>query len=156
MVCVTVYSWSVPVLFRYLCMYHKKSLCHSHVCSRHFGISDLKNPTLARLLYSQIIEREMHLPVDLVLSPSTCLFVYTLEKLNVDKAIFSHRPVEVLSAAVEVIIDDHMRASSVAYHRCVMVRYGKGSLRKRLSANKLLLESCHSVSYRIFRGSVRL
>ena len=89
----------------------------------------------------------MHLPVDLVLSPSTCLFVYTLEKLNVDKVILSQRPVEVLSAAVELIIDDHMRASSVAYHRCIMVRYVKGSFGKRHSASKVLLKSCHSVSY---------
>ena len=69
----------------------------------------------------QVVERELKLPVDLILNSSTCLTVYTEDKLL--KCAKSHNPnsPEFFSCVMDMIVDSHMKALSFSFQRWFMV-----------------------------------
>ena len=71
----------------------------------------------------QVVERERHLPVDLILSPSTCLIVYTAAtmKLNWEENP-SLASKECSAFIVDIIINCQMKAMSFSFEKCFMVR----------------------------------
>lgn len=69
----------------------------------------------------QVVERELKLPVDLILNPSTCLTVYTKDKL-LRCAKSSHpNSEEFLSYVMDIIVNCHMKALSFSFQRWFMV-----------------------------------
>ncbi|KAG0590903.1 hypothetical protein KC19_1G134100 [Ceratodon purpureus] len=72
----------------------------------------------------QVVERERHLPVDLILSPSTCLIVYTAAKmkLNWDPS-FVYK--ECSAFIADIIVNCQMKAMSFSFGKCYMVFEGE-------------------------------
>eukprot|EP00850_Spirogloea_muscicola_P023609 SM000372S13685 [mRNA] locus=s372:28577:33432:+ [translate_table: standard] len=76
----------------------------------------------------QVIERELLLPLDIILSPTAAFTLYTEEKLEVDA-----RPLTKSSTNyVETIVDDHLRAISCAYDLVILVFEGTWRFTSRM------------------------
>jgi len=69
----------------------------------------------------QVVERELMLPVDLILNPSTCLTIYTEEKLLGRTKICSSNAEGFFSCVMDTIVDFHMKALSFSFKRWFMV-----------------------------------
>jgi hypothetical protein len=88
--------------------------------------------SLKRSLYQKIIrlesedflvvERKFQLPVDLILSPSICFILYTVQKL---KLWLSEMNVNLgqspLSLMIDIVVCNHMKVTSLAFGLCIMV-----------------------------------
>jgi hypothetical protein len=88
--------------------------------------------SLKRSLYQKIIrlecedflvvERKFQLPVDLILSPSICFILYTVQKL---KLWLSDMNVNLgqspLSLMIDIVVCNHMKVTSLAFGLCIMV-----------------------------------
>jgi hypothetical protein len=71
----------------------------------------------------QVVERERRLPVDLILSPSTCLIVYTAATMKLDwEKNPSLAKKECSAFIVDVIVNCQMKAMSFSFEKCFMVR----------------------------------
>ena len=71
----------------------------------------------------QVVERERRLPVDLILSPSTCLIVYTAATMKFDwEKNPSLAKKECSAFIVDVIVNCQMKAMSFSFEKCFMVR----------------------------------
>ncbi|KAG0563717.1 hypothetical protein KC19_8G053800 [Ceratodon purpureus] len=75
----------------------------------------------------QVVEREMKLPVDLILNPSTCLTVYTKDKLLQCAKSRSPDSEEFLSCVMDMIVDCHMKALSFSFQKWFMIFEELGS-----------------------------
>lgn len=72
----------------------------------------------------QIVERENHLPVDLILSSSTCLIVYTTATMKLSWEKNSSLVYKESSAFIEdTIINCQMKAMNFSFRKCYMVRH---------------------------------
>lgn len=70
----------------------------------------------------QIVEREHLLPVDLFLSPSTCLIVYTAATMKINWRKNSGHAFKEISAFIDaIIINCHMKAMSYSFENCFVV-----------------------------------
>jgi hypothetical protein len=69
------------------------------------------------------VESELKLPVDLILNPSTCLTVYTEDKLL--RRPKSHNPnsMDFFSCIMGMVVDRHMKALSFSFQRWFLVRF---------------------------------
>lgn len=72
----------------------------------------------------QIVERERHLPIDLILSPSTCLIVYTAATMNLNWEKNPGVASKECSAFIaDILVNCQMKAMSFSFEKCFMVRY---------------------------------
>lgn len=72
----------------------------------------------------QVVERERHLPVDLILSPSTCLIVYTAATMKLNWEKNPGLVYKKCSAFIaDTIVNCQMKAMSFSFEKCYMVRY---------------------------------
>ncbi|EFJ37271.1 hypothetical protein SELMODRAFT_403495 [Selaginella moellendorffii] len=97
---------------------------NSRLVNKHGLIS--RRSTYQRILAvekggAQVVERELRLPIDVILSPTKCLVFYSPEKLCMHEQANS---VEGVSAWIESIIDNDMKAISFAFQQCIMVFEG--------------------------------
>lgn len=64
----------------------------------------------------QVVERELRLPVDLILSPASCLLIYTLGKLNLEAHSLQNK-----QTALQNEVVTHLKAISFSFRDCIMV-----------------------------------
>eukprot|EP00897_Mesotaenium_endlicherianum_P003357 jgi/Mesen1/3049/ME000018S02359 len=93
----------------------------SSVASNRFLYQNILQLERERL---QVIEREMAGMVDLLLTPSTCLTVYTLKKLGIESLALQRDPENTISNCIDIVIDSGLKPLSFAYQRCLLVFQG--------------------------------
>lgn len=73
---------------------------------------------------AQVVERDMALPVDLILHGATCLTIFTPERLGLDPLCLDDvkRLAALLPACFQDAVDSHLKAVSFAYKTAVLVR----------------------------------
>ncbi|KAJ7568374.1 hypothetical protein O6H91_01G029700 [Diphasiastrum complanatum] len=82
----------------------------------------------------QVVERELRLPVDLILSAAVCLVLYTNEKFNF-YTDSSYQGMTSLSPCLENIIDNHLKAISFSFKSCILIFEGPDEFTSRILAN---------------------
>ena len=67
-----------------------------------------------------VIERDLFLPIDLILSPTVCLILYTQDKVYEAKTMSSGT---IQLSWIEDITNDSMKALSFSFTTCIMVSF---------------------------------
>lgn len=69
----------------------------------------------------QVVERDYEIPVDLILSPSTALIIYTRENMYSLQPETSNTNSDIFSNLIDFIVEGHVKAMSLSFQMCFMV-----------------------------------
>lgn len=69
----------------------------------------------------QVVERDYEIPVDLILSPSTALIIYTRENMYRLRPETCNTNSDIFSGLLDSIVEGHVKAMSLSFQMCFMV-----------------------------------